>query len=511
MARRALISVSDKRGLIDFAKGLADLGYTLISTGGTARTLKEAGIDVTYVSNVTGFPEILEGRVKTLHPFIHGGILAKGTGEHLKQLAELGIAPIDLVVVNLYPFRETIARPGVTLEEAIENIDIGGPTMVRAAAKNYERVAIVVNPDRYQEILAQLREKGEVTRETRQALALEAFSHTASYDMAISRYLSKIVNPDAFPVHWFEEGIKVQELRYGENPHQKAAFYRLPGNMEGTLAGAKQLQGKELSYNNLVDLQAAWSVVRDFKEPAATIIKHTNPCGTALGVDLYEAYTRAFAADPVSAFGGIIGLNRQVDGKTAGEIAKTFMEAVIAPSYTQEALAILSDKKNLRLLAIGDNQPEEHGYWLEPVSGGFLIQELDTVQVLEKELKVVTEKAPDAEMLAELLFAWQVVKHVKSNAIVLSKDKQTIGVGAGQMNRVGAARIALEQAGEKAKGAILASDAFFPFADTVELAAQYGIKAIIQPGGSIRDEDSIKAAHARGIVMVFTGIRHFKH
>lgn len=511
LSKRALISVSDKTGLVDFAKGLTSLGYTIVSTGGTAKTLQEAGVSVEKVSEVTGFPEILEGRVKTLHPFIHAGILAKGEKSHLDQLAELKIEVFDLVVVNLYPFRETIAKPNVTLEEAIENIDIGGPSMVRAAAKNYARVAVVVNPEVYPEIIAQLQAKGEIDLATRQSLALEAFTHTASYDMAISQYLSRIVKPGSFPDTWFMSGNKRQELRYGENPHQKAAFYGFPGNIQGTVAGAKQLQGKELSYNNLVDVQSAWAIATEFAEPAVAIIKHTNPCGTALGQDICQAYQRAFAADSISAFGGIVGLNRPVDKATAQEIAKTFLEAVIAPAFEQEALAILSQKKNLRLLVMGDIRNEEKSYWVEPVSGGFLVQEWDDVRLDPEQLKVVTNKVPDEETLEELYFAWKVVKHVKSNAIVITKDKATLGVGAGQMNRVGAAAIALEQAKDNARGAVLASDAFFPFSDTVELAARYGVKAVIQPGGSIRDEDTIKKANEYGIAMVFTGFRHFKH
>ncbi len=511
MSKRVLISVSDKTGLVEFAQELDVLGYTIISTGGTAKAIEEAGIPVTKVSEVTGFPEILEGRVKTLHPFIHAGILAKGEKSHFDQLAELKIEPFDLVVVNLYPFRETVAKPDVSLEEAIENIDIGGPSMVRAAAKNYGRVAVVVNPEEYPAIIAQLKEKGEIDLATRQALALQAFTHTAFYDMAISQYLSKIVKPDSFPDAWFMGGEKLQELRYGENPHQKAAFYGFPGNVEGTVAGAQQLQGKELSYNNLVDVQAAWAIASEFAEPAVAIIKHTNPCGTALGVDLCQAYQRAFAADPVSAFGGIIGLNQRVDKETAQEIVKTFMEAVIAPSFEPDALEILSSKKNLRLLAMGEQKPQDQPYWVEPVSGGFLVQEWDVAQLDIEQFEVVTEKKPDQATLEELAFAWKVVKHVKSNAIVLTKDKATLGVGAGQMNRVGAAAIALEQAKEQTQGSVLASDAFFPFADTVELAAKNGVKAIIQPGGSIRDQESIDKANEYGIAMVFTGRRHFKH
>lgn len=510
MNKRALISVSDKRGLVEFAKALDQLNFTIISTGGTAKTIQEAGIPVTKASEVTNFPEILEGRVKTLHPHIHAGILAKGEPAHFKQLDELGIEAIDLVIVNLYPFRETVAKPGVTLAEAIEKIDIGGPSMVRAAAKNYSRVSVVVNPDRYGDIIEQLKTEGEIKYETRQELALEAFTHTASYDMAISKYLSGVTQDDDFPDNWFMSGEKVQKLRYGENPHQKAAFYRFEGSVQGTIAGAKQIQGKELSYNNLVDIQAAWSVASEFEDIAATVIKHTNPCGTSVANDTLNAYIRAFAGDPKSAYGGIAGINRPVDEITAKEITKTFMEAVVAPSYSKEALEVLSQKKNLRVIEMGDDKSEKE-YWVEPISGGFLVQEMDNGRITKEELKVVSKAQPDDNMLEELLFAWKVVKHVKSNAIVVSKDKRTLGVGAGQMNRVGAADIALSMAEEEIAGSVLASDAFFPFGDTVELAAQKGIKAVIQPGGSIRDEESIKMADKYGIVMVFTGMRHFKH
>ncbi|NLT95641.1 MAG: bifunctional phosphoribosylaminoimidazolecarboxamide formyltransferase/IMP cyclohydrolase [Clostridia bacterium] len=509
--KRAIISVSDKTGVIELAQELVNLGWEIVSTGGTAKVLKEAGIKVTGISQVTGFPEILEGRVKTLHPNVHGGILAKDTPEHMNVLKEQGITPIDLVVVNLYPFEATINKDEVTLEDAVENIDIGGPTMVRAAAKNFQRVAIVVNPARYQEVLKELKEKGEIALKTRMELALEAFQHTAYYDSVISGYLAGLLGKEGFPQSFVLSGKKIQELRYGENPHQKAAFYALPGKTRGTVAGARKLQGKELSYNNIVDIEAAWAVVREFKNsPAACIIKHTNPCGTALGNTLAEAYQRALEADPVSAFGGIIGLNQGVDSKTAEKIVETFMEAVVAPEFSNKALEILSAKKNLRLIEIGYSKPPKD-YWVEKVGGGFLVQERDQVQITEGDLRVVTEKKPAAEEMVQLLFAWKVVKHVKSNAIVVSKNNQTLGVGAGQMNRVGAAEIALKQAGEKARGAVLASDAFFPFRDTIDAAAKAGITAIIQPGGSIRDEESIQACNEHGIAMVFTGIRHFKH
>ncbi|WP_406676861.1 bifunctional phosphoribosylaminoimidazolecarboxamide formyltransferase/IMP cyclohydrolase [Moorella sp. ACPs] len=513
MPKRALLSVSDKTGLVDLARGLVELGWELISTGGTARTLTAAGLPVTEVAAVTGFPEILDGRVKTLHPKIHGGILARPTPEHLEQLREQGIQPIDLVVVNLYPFRETIARPGVTPEEAIENIDIGGPAMVRAAAKNHERVAVVVDPASYSEVLAELREKGNLSPATRRRLAAAAFAHTAAYDAAIAAYLQRLIRKEEiFPVHFVLSGEKVQDLRYGENPHQQAAFYRLPAVPPGSLAGARQLQGKELSYNNLMDLDAAWNLASDFKEPVAAIIKHTNPCGVARGTTPAQAYHLAYAADPVSAFGGIVALNRTVDAATAREMTEIFLEAVIAPDFTPEALEILKSKPNLRLLAAGSVAAcRVQEYQVRPVSGGFLVQEPDYHLLDPEHLKVVTARKPEAGEMEDLLFAWQVVKHVKSNAIVVVKDGVTLGIGAGQMNRVGAARIALEQAGARAKGAVLASDAFFPFGDTVALAAEAGITAIIQPGGSVRDEESVKAADAARIAMVFTGIRHFRH
>ncbi|BCV22498.1 bifunctional phosphoribosylaminoimidazolecarboxamide formyltransferase/IMP cyclohydrolase [Moorella sp. Hama-1] len=513
MAPRALLSVSDKTGLVELARGLVGLGWELISTGGTARTLTEAGLPVTQVAAVTGFPEILDGRVKTLHPRIHGGILARPTPEHQEQLQEQGIRPIDLVVVNLYPFRETIARPGVTPEEAIENIDIGGPAMVRAAAKNHERVAVIVDPASYGEVLAELREQGTVGPSTRRRLAAAAFAHTAAYDAAIAAYFQRLIlHEESFPTSFVLSGEKVQDLRYGENPHQGAAFYRLPAPPPGSLAGARQLQGKELSYNNLMDLDAAWNLACDIKEPVVAIIKHTNPCGVARATTPAAAYRLAYAADPVSAFGGIVACNRPVDAALAGEMTAIFLEAVIAPEFTPEALEILKSKPNLRLLAAGERAGyRTREYQVRPVSGGFLVQEPDYHILDPEHLQVVTARQPEAGEMEDLLFAWQVVKHVKSNAIVVAKDGVTLGVGAGQMNRVGAARIALEQAGARAKGAVLASDAFFPFGDTVEQAAAAGITAIIQPGGSIRDEESLKAADAAGMAMVFTGVRHFRH
>lgn len=529
MAKRAIISVSNKEGIVELARGLLELGWEIVSTGGTAQALRAAGIQVTYISDVTGFPEILDGRVKTLHPKVHGGILARRTPEHLTELEAQGIIPIDLVVVNLYPFQATVAKPQVTLEEAVENIDIGGPTMVRAAAKNFESVAIVVNPKRYPQVLAEIREQGEVTLATRRRLALEAFQHTAQYDAAISAYLEQAFREveaaraetrvqaaegeTIFPEVLTFSAAKVQDLRYGENPHQKAAFYRLMKAPAWTVTGAQQLQGKELSYNNIVDVQAAWELVRELKPPAAVIIKHTNPCGAALGKTLFEAYTKAYAADSVSAFGGIVGLNVPVDRETAEKMAETFLEAVIAPDFEPEALEVLSAKKNLRLLrtgSLGEGQSLP-GFDIKSVGGGLLVQEWDQARTTAADLKVVTEKAPTPEQVEELLFAWTVVKHVKSNAIVVTKGGVTLGVGAGQMNRVGAAKIALEQAGEQARGAVLASDAFFPFPDTVEEAARAEIAAIIQPGGSVRDQEAIDTANRYGLAMVFTGQRHFRH
>ncbi len=513
MKKRAIISVSDKTGVVDFARELAALDYEIVSTGGTFKTIQEAGIPATYVTDVTGFPEILGGRVKTLHPFVHGGILAMRTPEHLAQLEDLGIVPIDLVVVNLYPFRQTIAKLDVTLADAIENIDIGGPTMVRAAAKNNKYVAIVVNPERYDMIIHMLKEKGEIDEKTRLELAAEAFTHTAEYDSFISNYLKEQTGfGEKFPETMILAGEKIQDMRYGENPHQGAAFYRSLGAKGVCVATAKQLHGKELSYNNIVDLNAALELVKEFTQPAAVVIKHTNPCGTSIGADICDAYQKAYACDSVSAFGGIVGLNRTVDAATATEISKTFLEAVIAPEFAPDALEILTKKANIRLLETGEFSGNSYnGLDVKRVNGGFLLQDADNEAEDSTTWQVVTDTQPTPEQMEELGFAWRVVKHVKSNAIVVAKDKQAIGVGAGQMNRVGSANIAFAQAGEKANGAVLASDAFFPFRDTIDQAAKAGIKAIVQPGGSIRDEESIQAANQHGIAMIFTGTRHFRH
>lgn len=510
--KRALISVSDKTGIVEFAKQLTELGVEIISTGGTATLLQKEGVNVIGISEVTGFPEILDGRLKTLDPHIHGGLLAVRDDEkHRQQIAEHNITPIDLVVVNLYPFKATISKPNVPFAEAIENIDIGGPTMLRSAAKNHKYVTVVVDAADYGSVLEEIREGGSVTDETKRRLAAKVFRHTAAYDALISQYLTEQVGeqmPETYTVTYE----KVQDLRYGENPHQGAAFYREPLAGQGNVATAKQLHGKELSYNNINDANAALAIVKEFNEPAIVAVKHTNPCGVGIGATILQAYRKAYESDPVSIFGGIIAANRPIDKETALLLKEIFLEIIMAPSFTEEALEVLKEKKNLRLLELGDLAAKEKAAWkITSVEGGMLVQEEDVKQITEADLEVVTERRPTREEIQQLLFAWKVVKHVKSNAIVLAKDNMTIGVGAGQMNRVGAARIAIEQAGEKSFRSVLASDAFFPMPDTVEEAAKAGITAIIQPGGSIRDEDSIKAANEHGIAMVFTKVRHFKH
>jgi len=507
--KRALISVSDKTGIVEFAKKLEKNGIDIISTGGTFRALKEAGISVIPVSDVTGFPEMMDGRVKTLHPKIHGGILAlRDNPGHLKAMEENGIIGIDLVVVNLYPFQETIKKPNVTREEAIENIDIGGPSMIRAGAKNYKYVTVVVDPTQYDDIIARI-EGNTLTEEFRLSLAQKAFLHTAIYDSAIANYLSKEIDGDLFPSIFSPSYIKKQDLRYGENPHQKAAFYA-NSQMSGGMAGAKQLHGKELSYNNIVDMEAAWNLVQEWKDEAAcVIVKHTNPCGVALGENAEDAFTRAFEADSKSAFGGIVAMNRPCDKAAAEKMKPIFFEVIIAPSFTEEALALLSEKKNIRLIEV---KPTEEKEWqLHKISGGLLIQTADDITETKNDWTCVTKRQPTEEEWKALAFAWKVVKHVKSNAIVLTGEKVTYGVGAGQMNRVGAAEIAIAEAGEKCHGAVMSSDAFFPFGDTIEAAGKAGITAVIQPGGSIRDQESIDMANKYGIAMIFTGHRHFKH
>jgi len=523
MIKRALISVSDKAGLVDFARSLYDMGVEILSTGGTAKALQQAGIKVTAVSDVTGFPEILDGRVKTLHPKIHGGLLAlRKNPEHMEQIKNLGIEPIDLVAINLYPFKETIQKPGVTFEEAIENIDIGGPSMLRSAAKNHQDVVVICDPQDYSAVIELLKTGEDVDLSFRRKLALKVFEHTAHYDALISDYLRKVedrnTRQDAaiFPVNLTLGFEKAQDLRYGENPHQKAAFYREIGNIAGTLAGARQLHGKELSFNNINDADAALRAVLEFDMPAAVGLKHTNPCGVACGKNIHEAYLKAYAADPVSIFGGIVALNRPVDKLTAEELVKIFLEIVIAPGYEQDAMEILKTKKNLRLLEIDLTDDAllsgSRAAWdMKRVSGGLLVQDADIKDFDEKDLKTVTRRTPSQREMEDLLFGWNVVKHVKSNAIVLAKDLVTVGIGAGQVNRIWPTEQSIAHAGEKAKGSVLASDAFFPFSDVVETAAAAGITAIIQPGGSLKDEDSIKAADEHGIAMVFTGMRHFRH
>lgn len=509
--KRALISVSDKSGVSELAKELAGLGFEIISTGGTKKMLQEQGIPVLGVSDVTGFPEILEGRVKTLNPFIHGGLLAKhDEQDHQKQLEEHGIEPIQLVCVNLYPFQQTIEKPDVTVEDAIENIDIGGPTMLRASAKNHQYVTVVVDPADYEKVIEELKAEGATKLETRRKLAAKVFRHTAAYDALIAEYMTDLAQEETPEKLTVTFELK-QSLRYGENPHQQAAFYKKPLGSTFSIANAEQLHGKELSYNNINDADAALQIVKEFSEPAAVAVKHMNPCGVGTGKTGYEAFEKAFAADPVSIFGGIIAFNREVDAKTAGKLHEIFLEIIIAPSFSEEALTILTAKKNLRLLTIPFDQAPKAEMKLTTVEGGLLVQEQDLYTLENAEISIPTKRQPtDAEWEA-LKLGWKVVKHVKSNAIVVTREDMTVGIGAGQMNRVGAAEIALKQAEEKAQGAALASDAFFPMDDTVEAAAKAGITAIIQPGGSIRDADSIKKADEYGIAMVFTGVRHFKH
>jgi phosphoribosylaminoimidazolecarboxamide formyltransferase / IMP cyclohydrolase len=507
MISRALLSVSDKAGIADLARGLTELGVEVVSSGGTAAALANSGVAVTLVSDVTGFQEILGGRLKTLHPKIHGGILAdRGNPEHLAELAQQGIEPIDLVVCNLYPFEHAVAHPSVKERDAIEQIDIGGPAMVRAAAKNFHSVAVVVRPADYDDILQELREHGEISLERRRSLALQAFAHTASYDAAIASYLGRGV---PFPERLLLVADKVMDLRYGENPHQSAALYRSAGPATG-LAAATQLHGKELSYNNLLDADAAWKLVIELSGTGCAIIKHSNPCGVALGDSLDEAYGKALECDRTSAFGGIVALNRPCDAVTAAKITGIFTEVVIAPDFDEEALELLSAKKNLRVLrADGRLEPELD---IRRVSGGLLLQSPDRGEASEADdAKVVTEAEPTAEQWNDLRFAWTVAKHVKSNAIVLAKDGAAVGVGAGQMSRVESTELAARRAGDRARGTACASDAFFPFRDGLDAAVSAGAVAIIQPGGSVRDDEVIAAANEHGIPMVFTGKRHFRH
>ncbi len=514
---RALISVSDKTGIVEFSKELARSKVEILSTGGTAKLLRDAGLEVMDVSQFTGFPEMLDGRVKTLHPKVHGGLLGmRSNPAHVAKMKEYGIEPIDMVVVNLYPFEATVEKEGCTMEEAIENIDIGGPTMLRSAAKNYPDVTVIVDHADYRRVLAEMAENnGAVGVKTNFNLAVKVFQHTAAYDGAISNYLGARLGDkiEEYPATFTLQVKKVQDLRYGENPHQSAAFYLEKSVREPSVANAVQLQGKELSFNNIIDLDGAIETVKEFHDQAAAvIIKHTNPCGVALARTPLDAYLKARECDPVSAFGGIVGFNRIVDGAAAKELSSTFLEAVVAPGYTEEALEIFKAKKNVRVMQVPIlTGSEQEGYDLKKVVGGLLIQGRDLGIVRAANCRVVTARKPSANELAALDFAWKVCKHVKSNAIVFTNREQTVGIGAGQMSRVDSSRIAVQKAQLPTKGTVLASDAFFPFRDGVDAAAEAGVTAIIQPGGSIRDEEVIRAADEHGMAMVFTGMRHFRH
>lgn len=508
---RALLSVWDKTGIVEFARGLADLGIEIVSTGGTAASLRGAGLAVTDLSEITGFPELLGGRVKTLHPNVHGALLAvRSNPEHLAELARHGIRPIDLVAVTLYPFESTIAG-GADLAAALEQIDIGGVTLLRAAAKNFEDVVVVSRISQYQEVLDELRRTGAVGRETRARLAGEAFARTGEYDAAIARYLE--TRADGFPQHLILAFEKIQDLRYGENPHQRGAFYCEPGTTGPSVATARQISGRPLSYNNIYDLDTALELVREFSDPAAVIVKHAIPCGVGTGETLRDAYLHAREGDPMSAFGGIVALNRPVDPATAEAVAETFLEAVIAPGFAEDALTVLGRKKHLRLMEVGHAAPpaNSRAWDLRRVRGGLLVQDKDGIDLVEEGLRVVTSRAPTQREWGDLRFAWTVCRYVRSNAIVLARDRQVVGVGAGQMNRVEPVRLAARQAGERARGAAMASEAFFPFPDAVEEAIKAGVTAIIHPGGSVRDAEVTAAAEAAGIAMVTTGIRHFRH
>jgi phosphoribosylaminoimidazolecarboxamide formyltransferase/IMP cyclohydrolase len=514
--RRALLSVSDKTGVVDFARGLTELGVELVSTGGTARALADAGLEVRSIDDFTGFPEMMDGRVKTLHPRLYAGLLARRDDvEHLRAAAEQGIEPVDLVCVNLYPFEATVAREGASAEEVIENIDIGGPTMLRAAAKNHLFAAVVVDPGDYARVLGELRESGgHLSPSTREHLAAEAFATTARYDAAISTWFSRRTH-DGFPPHRRDAYEKVSDLRYGENPHQQAAYYARAGAPTHLLAGVNQLHGKELSFNNLLDLSSARELVEDFMEPACAIVKHNNPCGVAVGERALDAYMRAFACDPQSAYGGVIALNRRVDAECARALAGQFIEVLLAPGFDPDALEVLSEKKNVRLLELPEWPARANEVEGKPVLGGQLVQTRDVVSETREQMAVMGATAPSEQQWQDMLFAWRVCRHVRSNAIVIARDGATVGIGAGQMSRVDAVRIAVEkaQATQPAllAGAALASDAFFPFPDGVELALEAGVTSIVQPGGSVRDELVVAAADAAGAAMVATGVRHFRH
>ncbi|QHI72480.1 bifunctional phosphoribosylaminoimidazolecarboxamide formyltransferase/IMP cyclohydrolase [Aminipila terrae] len=509
---RALISVSDKTGVVDFAKALSELGVEIISTGGTHQRLADNGIKVMGISEVTGFPECLDGRVKTLHPAVHGGILARrDKPEHMKQLGDLNIETIDIVAINLYPFKETILKPGVTLEEAIENIDIGGPTMLRSAAKNHKDVVVICDPSDYGNVIEELKENHSVSMDTKYRLALKVFQHTAAYDAMISDYLRKQIGAE-LPSNLTLTFEKVQDLRYGENPHQKACYYKEVQAPAGSLVNAVQLHGKELSFNNINDTQGALAALKEFTEPAVVAVKHANPCGVGTGFDLLSAYNKAYECDPTSIYGGIVAANRTVDADTAKEMSKIFLEIIIAPDFTEEAMAILTQKKNIRLLTLSDITKKPEGQIdIKKVSGGLLVQDTDEVLFDEDEIKIVTDRIPTEREMEDMKLAMKVVKHIKSNGIVIAKDGKTVGIGPGQVNRIWAVENAIKQSNFSLKDSVLASDAFFPFDDCVTAAAAAGVTAIIQPGGSVRDEESIKKANELGIAMVFTGVRHFKH
>ena len=508
---RALISVSDKTGVVEFAQQLRSLGWEIIATGGTMKLLRDSGLEVINISDVTGFPEICDGRVKTLHPKVHGGLLARRDDEsHLAALKENQIEFIDMVCVNLYPFRQTIAKPDVTMEDAIENIDIGGPSMLRSAAKNYKDVTVVCDPIDYAQIIEEIKASGNTTLQTRLQLSAKAYTHTAEYDSMIATYMRKAAGLNE---KLFLEFDLVQGLRYGENPHQQAKFYSSANSSSYSLANAKQLNGKELSYNNIQDANAALCIAREFDEPFCVGLKHMNPCGAAIGTDVVDAWTKAYEADKVSIFGGIVAVNREVTREAAELMKPIFLEIIMAPSFSEGALEVLCTKKNLRLLQVDMSKDDTVVNQYVSVNGGLLVQDLDKTTAEVTAEMCVTEAKPSAEQVTDLNFGWRIVKHVKSNAIVVVKDGHTVGVGAGQMNRVGSAEIALKQAQAAGftEGLVLASDGFFPFDDTVTLAAQYGVTAIVQPGGSVRDEDSIKKANECGITMLCTGMRHFKH
>ncbi len=512
--KRAIISVSDKTGIDVLARKLAEHGVEIISTGGTAKALSREGIDVIQVSDVTGFPECLDGRVKTLHPKIHGGILAiRDNPEHMETLGKLDISPIDFVIINLYPFKETISDPGSSFEECIENIDIGGPGMLRAAAKNHHDVTVMTDPADYSRVIDELDKYGSTTEETRLYLAYKVFAHTAAYDSLIADYLCDQLGYISFPDRITLSYEKLADMRYGENPHQKAAFYKASLSSPGNLTNAVQLNGKELSYNNIADTDACIALLKEFDEPCVVAVKHANPCGVGCALNIYEAWKKAYDADSVSIFGGIVSANRKIDAETAREMAEIFLEVIVAPGYTDEALEILKQKKNLRILELPDvavsvKQGEKD---IKKVLGGIMIQDYNTGILDPSKWSTVTIAAPDGSLTDDLVFGMKVVKHVKSNAIVLVKNKQTVGIGPGQPNRITSAKIAISNAGEKAKGCVLASDAFFPFPDTVEAAAAAKISAIVQPGGSLNDAKSIDECNKHGIAMVFTGSRHFKH